>query len=92
VVRRPSHVLSDTQFRFVPGTDGAEAIQSVDFPDRHLRVVDGAVRMEAGPPTEVRRVPKGRGVRLQLAGDATRYLRHKNGTVVTGDATVFLLG
>ena len=37
-------------------------------------------------------MPAGRGVRIQLAGDATRYLRHERGRVVTGDASVFLLG
>ncbi|GAA3341579.1 hypothetical protein GCM10020358_33490 [Amorphoplanes nipponensis] len=91
VVRPPDHGLADTQFRFVPAAGGAEAIQSVDFPDRHVRVVDGAVRLETGPPTPVRRIRQGSGVRLQLAEDATRYLRHRDGTVVIGDASVFLL-
>jgi ribosomal protein RSM22 (predicted rRNA methylase) len=49
------------------------------------------VRVEAGTPTGFRRVPRGRGVQLQLADDPTRYLRHRNGVVVTGDASVFLL-
>ena len=92
LVQPPDHVLADTQFRFVPAANGAEAIQSVDFPDRHVRVVAGAVRLEAGPPTGFRRVPSGSGVRLRLADDPTRYLRHRAGTVVTGDASVFLLG
>ena len=41
VVRPPDHALATTQFRFVP-SDTGEHLQSVDFPDRHLRVVDGA--------------------------------------------------
>lgn len=91
VVRQPSHVLSDTQFRFVPRAGGTEAIQSVDFPDRYVRVVDGAVRLEAGAPTVVRRLRWGQGWRLQIAGDTNRYLRHSKGTVVTGAASLFLL-
>jgi GH43 family beta-xylosidase len=94
LVRPPDHVLADTQFRFVPATGGpagAEVIQSVDFPDRHVRVAGGEVRLEAGAPTPVRRIRQGSGVRLQLAQDPTRYLRHRNGVVVTGDASVFLL-
>ncbi|MET8151455.1 glycoside hydrolase family 43 protein [Actinoplanes sp. NPDC049668] len=92
VVGPPGHALADTQFRFVASADGTEVIQSVDLPDRHVRVVDGAVRVETGTPTDFRRLPAGRGVRIQLAGDATRYLRHERGRVVTGDASVFLLG
>ena len=91
VVQPPDHVLADTQFRFVPGAGGAEYLQSVDFPDRHVRVVDGAVRVEAGAPTGLRRIPAGRGVQLRLADDPTRYLRHRAGVVVTGAAAVFLL-
>jgi GH43 family beta-xylosidase len=91
LVRPPDHVLADTQFRFVPAAGGAEVIQSVDFPDRHVRVAGSEVRLEAGAPTPVRRIRQGSGVRLQLADDPTRYLRHRNGVVVTGDASVFLL-
>ena len=42
--------LADTQFRFVDGFagDGTESLQSVGFPDRYLRVVDGTVRLD--PP------------------------------------------
>ncbi|MEU4217743.1 family 43 glycosylhydrolase [Actinoplanes sp. NPDC026623] len=92
VVGPPGHALADTQFRFVAAGDGTEAIQSVDLPERHVRVVDGVVRLDAGTPTRFRRLPQGRGVKIQLADDATRYLRHRNQTVVTGDASVFLLG
>ncbi|MGW4943258.1 family 43 glycosylhydrolase [Actinoplanes sp. NPDC004185] len=91
LVRPPDHVLADTQFRFVPAAGGAEVIQSVDFPDRHVRVAGSEVRLEAGAPTAFRRIRQGSGVRLQLADDPTRYLRHRNGVVVTGDASVFLL-
>ncbi|MFI7540405.1 family 43 glycosylhydrolase [Actinoplanes sp. NPDC049599] len=90
-VRPPDHAPATTQFRFVAGAGGGEHLQSVDFPDRHVRVVDSTVRVEAGAPAALRRVPAGRGVRLQLADDPTRYLRHQDGAVVTGDATVFLL-
>jgi GH43 family beta-xylosidase len=38
-----------------------------------------------------RRLLQGRGVKLQVAGDPTRYLRHQGGKVVTGAASVFLL-
>jgi GH43 family beta-xylosidase len=91
LVQPPTHALADTQFRFVPVDPGVAAIQSVDFPDRHVRVVDGQVRLEAGTPTGFRRIPHGRGERLQLAQDATRYLRHRNGAVVVGAAADFLL-
>jgi GH43 family beta-xylosidase len=92
VVRPPDHALATTQFRFVPGAGGVEHLQSVDFPDRHVRVVDGVVRVEAGTPAGLRRVPRGRGVHLQLADDPARYLRHHNGVVTTGAAAIFLLG
>jgi GH43 family beta-xylosidase len=91
VIRPPDHVLADTQFRFVAGAGDAEYLQSVDFPDRHLRVVDGVVRLEAGVPTGLRRVPKGRGVQLRLADDPARYLRPSQGVVVIGAAAVFIL-
>ena len=64
----------------------------MDFPDRHVRVVDGVVLIEAGAPAGLRRVPQGRGVHLQLADDPARYLRHHNGVVTTGAAAIFLLG
>jgi GH43 family beta-xylosidase len=93
--------LADTQYRFVPGFagDATESIQSVNFPDRYIRVVDGAVRIdpfEAGVDYAVqasfrripgnRRMPGNSGVSLQLAGDGTRYLRHERGRLTTGPA------
>jgi GH43 family beta-xylosidase len=91
VVRPPDHAPATTQFRFVAGAGGAEHLQSVDFPDRHLRVVDGVVRIEAGTPAGLRRVPRGRGVLLQLAEDPTRYLWPGDGVVAPGAAAVWQL-
>ncbi|OON30254.1 family 43 glycosylhydrolase [Micromonospora haikouensis] len=97
--------LADTQFRFVPGLAGAgtESLRSVNFPDRYVRVVDGTVQIvpvAAGSPeatsASFRRVPRdGGGISLQLAGDATAYLRHDRGRLIVGPAagnrTTFLL-
>jgi GH43 family beta-xylosidase len=103
-VDRDVRELADSQFRFVPGFAGAgtEAIQSVNFPDRYVRVVDGTVRLDpfaegtayAGQAS-FRRIPRDKGVSLQLAGDATTYLRHDRGRLTAGPAagarTTFLL-
>ncbi|TDB74705.1 family 43 glycosylhydrolase [Micromonospora sp. KC723] len=97
--------LADSQFRFVPGLAGGdtESIQSVNFPDRYVRVVDGVVRIDpvtAGSAeaasASFRRVPQGRGgVAVQLATDAGAYLRHDRGRLtvgaLAGRATIFLL-
>jgi GH43 family beta-xylosidase len=88
--------LGDTQFRFVPGFAGAgtESIQSVTFPDRYLRVADGAVRVDpAGSgaayagQASFRRIHAHGGVSLQVAGDPTRYLRHDRGRLIAGTAS-----
>lgn len=97
VVRVDSDVreLADTQFRFGSGLAGAgtESIQSVNYPDRYLRVLDGAVRIdqrESGTAfagqASFKRVPSEAGVSLQLASDATRYLRHDRGKITVGQA------
>ena len=91
-VERAVRALADTQFRFVPAAGGAEAIQSVNLPDHHIRVVDGTVRLDPGAPTGFRRVPHGRGLRLQLADDPTTYLREESGLLLTGDPADFMLG
>lgn len=96
--------LADTQFRFVPGFagDGTESVASVNQPDRYLRVVDGTVRRDAfaadtayAGQASFRRVPRGKGVALQLAGDVNAYLRHDKGRLITGPVaaagTTFLL-
>jgi hypothetical protein len=96
--------LADSQFRFVPGFagNGTEAIQSVNFPDRYVRVAGGAVRIDPFEPgaayagqASFRRVRRANGVALQLATDATAYLRHERGRLTTGPAagarTTFLL-
>ena len=85
--------LADSQFRFVPGFAGAgtESVQSVNFPDRYLRVVGGAVRIdpyEAGDAyagqASFRRTAGGKGVMLQVAGAPASYLRHDRGRLVVG--------
>ncbi|MBN1172583.1 MAG: family 43 glycosylhydrolase [Micromonosporaceae bacterium] len=95
--------LADSQFRFVTGLAGAgtESIASVDFPDRYLCIVDGAVRLAAqggdqpagdqqtGDPTfagraSFRRIPRGRGISLQLAADPGTYLRREGDLLVAG--------
>jgi len=92
--------LADTQFRFVPGLAGAgtESIQSVNFPDRFVRVVGTTVRLdpaaEAGADpgaASFRRVRLGRAVALQLAGNTDRYLRHDRGRMTVGPRSAFVL-
>jgi GH43 family beta-xylosidase len=90
--------LADTQFRFVPGFAGAgtESLQSVNFPNRYVRISGTTVRIdpqESGSAwagqASFRRVASGGGVTLQSAAGA--YLRHQNGQLTTGAATVFVL-
>jgi GH43 family beta-xylosidase len=90
-IERAPRDLAATQFRFVPAADGAEAIQSVNLPGRHLRVVDGAVLLDPGPATPWRRVPHGRGFRLQVAGTPGTYLGHRNGVLTAGEPADFAL-
>lgn len=87
--------LADSQFRFVPGFAGAgtESIQSVNFPDRYVRVLDGTVRVdpiEAGPTyagqASFRRIASKGGVSLQLAANSATYLRHERGLLTSGPA------
>ena len=101
------HELADTQFRFVPGFagEGTESLQSVNFPDRYVRVSAGAVRIdpfEAGDQyagqASFRRVPGmagNKGVSLQVVGEPATYLRHQKGQLTAGPAagmhTTFLL-
>ncbi|GAA4968983.1 family 43 glycosylhydrolase [Kineococcus glutinatus] len=87
--------LADSQFRFEPGLAGAgtESIRSVNVPDRCVRVVDGAVRIDPVEPgaafaagaSFVRRAA-GKGVSLEVAGTPGTFLRHSGGTLTTGPA------
>jgi GH43 family beta-xylosidase len=97
--------LADTQFRFVPGFagSGSEAIQSVNYPDHYVRVVDGAVRLDPveqgaawASQASFNRVVSSRGVALQLVADRKGYLRHGSGTLdvgaLSGGRSYFQLG
>jgi GH43 family beta-xylosidase len=84
--------LADTQFRFVAAAGGAEVLQSVNFPDRYVTVAGGAVRIEPGPGTALRRSPRGRGVALELAAAPGTFLQHDRGRITAGRETVFRLG
>lgn len=90
--------LADMQFRFVPGFagSGTESLQSVNFPNRYVRISGTTVRIdpvESGTAyagqASFRRVASGAGVTLQSAAGA--YLRHEAGRITTGAATVFTL-
>jgi len=92
--------LADSQFRFVAGLagPGTESIQSVNFPDRYVRVVGQTVRLDpaadAGADAAAasfRRIPSGRAVALQLAEDTGRFLRHDRGRLTVGRRAAFLL-
>jgi GH43 family beta-xylosidase len=92
--------LADSQFRFVPGFagTGTESIQSVNFPDRYVRVVGDTVRLdpaaEAGADpaaSSFRRIRAGAGVALKLADDTGRFVRHHRGRLTAGPPTPFLL-
>lgn len=93
--------LADTQFRFVPGFAGAgtESLQSVNFPNRYVRVSGTTVRIdpvESGTAwagqASFRRAASGSGVTLQVVAGTNTYLRHESGRLTTGAATVFRLG
>ncbi len=83
--------LADSQFRFVPGAGGTEALQSVNYPDRSVTVAGGAVRLEPGAGTAFRRTSRGRGVTLEVAGAPGTFLRHDRGIVSVGREQTFLL-
>ncbi|GAA4452157.1 hypothetical protein [Phytohabitans houttuyneae] len=83
VVRRDVRELATSQFRFVEGAGGTETIQSVDFPDRYVAVVAGAVRLDPAA-TAFRRVRGATGVALQLAADPDSYLTHDQGRLAVG--------
>jgi len=70
------HDLGATQFRFVasPLGDGTESIQSLDHPDRYVRVDGDTVHLDPAP-TLFRRTSTRAGVTIQTTGDPGRYLR-----------------
>ncbi|MDX8051762.1 family 43 glycosylhydrolase [Lentzea sp. BCCO 10_0798] len=84
--------LGDSQFRFVPGFLGAGtvALQSVNFPDRYVRVDGDMIRIDPFEDTDAYgraasfvRVPglaDGGAVSLRVGADT--YLAHDNGRVV----------
>jgi hypothetical protein len=85
--------LADSQFRIVPGFRGAGrvAVQSVNFPDRYMRVVDPlTVRVDpydegddygnAASFTQVPGLADSRAVSLRVGADS--YLGHDNGRFV----------
>ncbi|MGI5215386.1 family 43 glycosylhydrolase [Plantactinospora sp. CA-290183] len=85
--------LADTQFRFVPGFSGPGrvALQSVNFPDRYVRVDGAEVRIDPYEDSDAYaraasfvRVPglaDRRAVSLRLSGDPRAYLVHEAGRV-----------
>ncbi|SMC92868.1 family 43 glycosylhydrolase [Lentzea albidocapillata] len=84
--------LGDSQFRFVPGLLGAGtvAVQSVNFPDRYVRVDGDVIRIDPFEDTDAYgraasfvRVPglADRGA-VSLRVGADTYLAHDNGRVV----------
>ena len=79
--------LGATQFRFVPESG---VLQSVDAPGSYVSLVGGVARLEP-VGTSFRRLPRGRGVVLQVATDTTSYLHHEAGRLTSGGPTVFLL-
>jgi GH43 family beta-xylosidase len=86
--------LGDTQFRFVPGFLGAGtvALQSVNFPDRYVRVDGDSLRIDPFEDTDAYgraasfvRVPglaDGSAVSLNVGADS--YLIHDRGRLVVG--------
>ncbi|MBC9823795.1 family 43 glycosylhydrolase [Terrabacter sp. MAHUQ-38] len=101
--------LADSQFRFVPGHsgDGTVSLQSVNFPDRFVRVTSTGLRIdpvEAGSSryaaeASFRREPglaSPKGVSLQSVSAPGSYVRHDKGRLVVGSASgsksTFFLG
>lgn len=91
--------LADSQFRFVPGHFGGDTVslQSVNFPDRFVRVTNTGVRIDPVETTgsyaaeaSFQRQPglaSPKGVSLQSVSAPDSYLRHDKGRLVTGPAS-----
>jgi hypothetical protein len=100
--------LADSQFRFVDGLSGGGTVslQSVNFPDRFVRVDGTAVRIDpleqgdgfAGAASfrRVATTSSGRTITLQLDASPGTYLQHDGGALGVGPAagkrTTFRLG
>ncbi|MDR7304135.1 family 43 glycosylhydrolase [Haloactinomyces albus] len=88
--------LADTQFRFTPGFLGPDriALQSVDFPDRYIRVRGNSLHIapyedsdDYGSTTgfiRTRGLADHRGISLRLSSDPDTYIVHDNGRLTTG--------
>ncbi|WP_434443205.1 family 43 glycosylhydrolase [Lentzea sp. E54] len=84
--------LGDTQFRFVPGFlgSGTVALQSVNFPDRYVRVDGDSFRIDPFEDTDaygraasfVRVAGLADSSAVSLRVGADRYVAHDNGRVV----------
>jgi hypothetical protein len=92
--------LADSQFRFVPGRSGGETVslQSVNFPDRFVRVTPAGLRIDPveegsdayAAEASFRRLPglaNPKGVSLQSVSAPGSYLRHDKGRLVVGPAS-----
>ena len=93
--------LADSQFRFVPGHSGGDTVslQSVNFPDRYVRITGTGVRIDPVETTgsyaaeasfhgvsRASRAPRA-GVSLQSVSAPDSYLRHDKGRLVVGPAS-----
>ncbi|MEU7476903.1 family 43 glycosylhydrolase [Lentzea sp. NPDC042327] len=86
--------LADSQFRFVPGFSGSGtvALQSVNFPDRYVRVDGDVVRIDPYEDTDaygraasfVRVAGLADSTAISLNVGADSYLIHDRGRLVTG--------
>lgn len=91
--------LADSQFRFVPGHSGGDtvSVQSVNFPDRYVRVTSTGLRIDpvetAGTyaaEASFQRLPglaNPKGVSLRSVASPGSYLRHDKGRLVLGPAS-----
>lgn len=81
-LERAPRDLAATQFRFLPQSDGAEFIQSVDHPTRYLHIAGNQVTLDTAP-SSFRRVTTRTGLKLESGG---LYLRAST-SAVTADKT-----
>ena len=101
--------LADSQFRFVPGNSGGDTVslQSVNFPDRFVRVTGTGLRIDPvvegsstyAAESSFRREPglaNPKGVSLQSVSSPGSYVRHDKGRLVvgapSGSKSTFFLG
>jgi GH43 family beta-xylosidase len=86
--------VADSQFRFVPGFlgSGTVSLQSVNYPDRYVRVDGSAVRIDPYEDSDAyaraasfvrqRGLAGAPGVSLRLVGDTSTFLAHDTGRLV----------